>query len=113
MEKSARQEYMRRWRANNKNRMADWQRRHRLRVSVEEYNNTLSQQNGRCAICKLTPEQVAARDKTKLRYLSVDHCHTTGNNRGLLCQPCNLALGSLKDDILRIESAAAYLKQWS
>lgn len=42
--------------------------------------------------------------------LSYDHCHESGNFRGLLCSACNRALGFFKDDIHVLEKAVNYLK---
>src|SRR6184192_3970445 len=47
------------------------------------------QQDGLCAVCK-RPEKQVAYDKS--RRLALDHCHTTGKVRGLLCSDCNIAL---------------------
>ena len=57
------------------------------------------EQAGRCAIC----HQEAT--------LYLDHDHASGRVRGALCQYCNPALGLLKDDPARLESAIAYLSQ--
>lgn len=42
--------------------------------------------------------------------LHIDHCHDTGNVRGLLCAGCNLSLGRLKEDVERIRGLADYLE---
>jgi hypothetical protein len=59
-------------------------------------------QNGSCAICK---EDVLLSD------IVVDHCHTTGKVRGLLCNACNKAIGLLKDDPKRCIVMARYLNE--
>jgi len=58
-------------------------------------------QGGICAICKKPPQQN--------KRLAVDHCHTTGDIRGLLCDLCNRGLGFFQDDIERIAIAIVYL----
>lgn len=60
-----------------------------------------TEQNGLCAICKL-PE---ASD----RSLSLDHCHETGKIRGLLCNACNVGLGSFRDSPENLIAASEYL----
>ena len=55
---------------------------------------------GKCFICGL--------DKDR-RNLCVDHCHTTGKVRGLLCDNCNVGLGRFKDNITLLEKAIKYL----
>jgi hypothetical protein len=42
--------------------------------------------------------------------LVVDHCHTTGDVRGLICQPCNKALGFARDSIKRLSAMIDYLE---
>lgn len=42
----------------------------------------------------------------------VDHNHTTGKVRGLLCPGCNHALGFLKDSSFRCFLAASYLQKF-
>lgn len=43
--------------------------------------------------------------------LHIDHNHTTGKYRGVLCQGCNLALGHAKDNISTLENLIKYLKR--
>lgn len=67
-------------------------------LSFDELDAMLISQGGLCAICKQqTPD------------LAVDHCHSTGAVRGLLCAPCNVGIGLFKDDPRRVMAAMAYL----
>ena len=70
-----------------------------------DYEAMLLAQGGVCAICR---EQPAPGMRFE-RY-AVDHCHKTGAVRGLLCSPCNRALGLFKDRADVLERAATYLK---
>lgn len=67
------------------------------------YWNAVYCQDGRCAICKELPANG--------ERLVVDHCHTSGAVRGLLCKPCNLAIGLMKDKVERMASAILYLEE--
>lgn len=73
-------------------------------VSDHAYASMLSEQWGCCAICRTTVP--GRRDK----FFAVDHNHTTGAVRGLLCQSCNRAIGLLKDDPSILRAAATYLE---
>jgi len=42
--------------------------------------------------------------------LVFDHDHKTGNFRGWLCHPCNLALGHVNDSPQRLRQLAQYLE---
>lgn len=77
----------------------------RYGISYEEYEDILEQQNNCCAICKSDTSQ----NNRATRGLFVDHCHTTGKVRGLLCSKCNHALGLLNDDIDLLKAAMDYL----
>jgi hypothetical protein len=77
-------------------------------ISLETYNEMLQEQGNVCAICG-KPEQVVARGRVKA--LAVDHDHTTGEIRGLLCQACNKALGLLQDDVSLFEKSIQYLER--
>lgn len=76
-------------------------------IHLDEYDRMYAAQNGVCKICG-RPETSVIRGK--LISLAVDHCHTTGKIRGLLCHHCNKALGGFKDDVTLLERAISYLK---
>lgn len=73
-------------------------------ITLLQYEELLELQNGVCAICQ-QPDGMGWS-------LAVDHDHTTGQVRGLLCGRCNYRLlGSVNDDIQLLERAIAYLKE--
>lgn len=71
-------------------------------INLKKYNDLLKEQNYSCAICGLDQSRFE-------KALSVDHCHTSGKVRGLLCQLCNTGLGSFKDNKKVLEKAIEYL----
>lgn len=71
-------------------------------LTIEEWRERRDSQGGVCAICRRLPT------KKKL-VLQVDHCHTTGNVRGLLCNSCNTVLGLFEEDPNRFVRAIEYL----
>lgn len=78
-----------------------------LRKIKQKYNidpqvflNLCEKQNQRCFICN------------KECKLVVDHCHKTLQFRGLLCNLCNVGLGSFKDNIENLEKAISYLRDF-
>lgn len=80
----------------------------RYGISEEEYLTFIQKQNNLCAICGCL--ETALDFKLKLpKALAVDHCHTTGKVRGLLCSKCNTGLGNFKDNITYLEKAIKYL----
>lgn len=70
-------------------------------LTVEDYERMIAEQGEVCAICHQPFD----------RPLFVDHCHTHGHVRGLLCGPCNSAIGQMGDDPERLRSAADYLER--
>jgi len=83
-------------------------RRHWLKrtygLTIDEYDQMVAQQGDVCAICREPPP---ARQR-----LAVDHDHTSGAVRGLLCRQCNMALGLLEKTGW-IQAAQQYLKEHS
>ena len=79
--------------------------RARYGINIEEYEQMLEDQDGVCLICNGSPNR-GARETA----LCVDHCHSTGSIRCLLCWRCNGALGLFEDDIERLNNAILYLR---
>lgn len=82
----------------------------RYKISIDDYNKLLKKQNNVCALCKETETLYDPKIK-KQRALAVDHCHTTGKIRGLLCRNCNVGLGCFKDNVDLLDKAKEYLKE--
>jgi len=77
-------------------------------ITEETYIKMFKEQGGVCAVCGL-PETHVHRKTNQVCNLSVDHDHSTGHVRGLLCKKCNMALGLFKDSLALLESAKKYL----
>lgn len=71
-------------------------------ITPDQHATMLSKQNGKCAIC--------GQDGNG-RSLHVDHCHTTGRVRGMLCNTCNVGLGSFNDNPMLLALAIQYLSK--
>jgi hypothetical protein len=71
-------------------------------ITLEDYNSMFISQGGCCAICNTHQKDIEKR-------LSVDHCHNSGNVRGLLCNSCNTSIGLLKEDVGILNAAIEYL----
>jgi len=115
-----RQRYYQKWVKNNpiklKKYQKTWKERHpekrklymrnsRIRaygIEPETYYEMLKKQGHRCAIC---------RGKSTRRAMNIDHDHTTGKVRGLLCDSCNLSIGHLERKSF-VEKALKYLAKY-
>ena len=79
-------ENMRKWRKENPKAQRNQVLQRLYGITLEDYNVLFERQQGCCAIC----EKHQVEFKT---ILNVDHCHTTGKVRALLCTKCNVGLG--------------------
>jgi len=77
-------------------------------VSETDYTAMLLTQGNCCAICQIS-EQEYKLTSERYNKFAVDHCHTSGKVRGLLCTNCNTALGLLKDNKSALQRAIDYL----
>lgn len=79
----------------------------KYKIKEEKYYEILKNQTGLCAICKSdSPRRKSSKNFT------IDHSHTTGEVRGLLCHPCNVLLGMANDNIETLKSAIDYLEKY-
>ena len=92
--------------------------RHRLikkryGLGIERAVEMWESQGKACAICRTEIISPALVVKTVKNKPHIDHCHKTGKTRGILCAPCNLALGLWDDDTNRMHRAITYLRSFS
>ncbi len=69
-------------------------------LSEQEYLTLVEQQNGKCVICQ------------KAKKLTIDHDHSTGIVRGLLCYRCNSWIAYLEEDRDIADKAKLYLRRF-
>jgi hypothetical protein len=90
-------------RAKNNRKTEGWKQNKHLKarygITLEERNKMLEEQGGVCAICD-----------EPMKKICVDHNHTTGKIRELLCGACNTAFGFFKEDPRLLEKAAMYAR---
>lgn len=80
--------------------------KHKLKygVGLDEKRLMIAAQGGHCANrgCGALVDEKS----------HTDHCHRTGVVRGVLCRPCNTAMGFLGDSPVRISGLAEYARKW-
>lgn len=83
-----------------------YNRRNRLMrvygMTEKDYDDLMYAQGGRCDCC-------CERLEEGHHNRHLDHCHTTGKVRAILCRYCNLMLGYAKEDPKRLANAIRYL----
>jgi len=101
-------------RSVNKRTKAEQQRidlmKHRYGVDLDQYEEMLERQNQQCAICQDKFNGVLTGGKSFDGKACIDHCHTSGRVRGLLCSKCNTGLGGFRDNIESLQRAIDYLQ---
>lgn len=70
-------------------------------MTIEQYDAMLEEQGGGCFICGRPPREDSS--------LHVDHDHSTGNVRGILCFACHSALADFQEDPELLKKAASYV----
>lgn len=114
IEGRARAEQKKAWKLANPEKMRAYTRKSQRRLvlqghglTFQQYEAMVAAQDGVCAVCRL-PETTVVNGR--VIDLAIDHCHTTGVVRGLLCSGCNKALGCAGDDPARLRALAVYLE---
>jgi hypothetical protein len=74
-------------------------------ITHQDYENMFHEQDGKCFICGKHQNQLK-------RKLHVDHDHTTGKVRKLLCQNCNSVVGQSFENIEILEKTIQYLRDF-
>ncbi len=74
------------------------------RLTPIDYQNLIDNQTGLCGICTIPMNPV--------RGTNVDHCHSTGKVRMLLCTLCNITLGAVRDKQWLLDAAKDYLERF-
>ena len=95
--------------SKNKDRIMIKQRKRLYGISDIEYKKLFLKQKGICAICK---GGETTTSNGKIKKLSIDHNHETGQIRGLLCQRCNTAIGMLSDNTECLARAIVYIEKY-
>ncbi len=88
--------------SENKTRHKNSSLKSRFGITLKQYNVLLSKQNFRCAICLRS-------EIDNGKSLAVDHNHTTGAIRGLLCIKCNFGIGQFEDNTELLKKTIRYL----
>ncbi len=90
------------WYKNNKDKAKDQKLKKAYGIALTDYNAMFTKQNGCCAICTIHQSELK-------KALAVDHCHLTGEIRGLLCKGCNRGIGYFNDSADKLYAAISYL----
>ena len=98
------------WYKNNPERYFYNQIKAKYGINKTEYLTMLDAQDNKCAICGEKETAPNVWKEGQSRRLAVDHDHSTGLVRGLLCYRCNTTLGKLNDDIELLKKMVSYLE---
>lgn len=82
----------------------DYHKYRRYKLTKEEYDGILKNQNNLCGICG-----IILKDDYNTH---VDHNHQTGKIRGLLCVGCNTGLGNFKENPFILIKAIKYIEKY-
>lgn len=87
----------------------EWRRKRLYGLEEGQFEMMWTSQAGLCKLCSIEMKRPALTRGQALDVVAIDHCHTTGKVRGLLCNGCNKGLGLLNDDVNLLKRAINYL----
>jgi len=95
---------------NNKTKFTEnnrkWQLKSMYGITKNEYDSLLEQTNGHCPICN---KRFAMKKGVSKHGPVVDHNHSNGKIRGIVCSLCNVGLGYFQDNPEVLQNAINYL----
>lgn len=95
------------WRgAQSEGRLKDLYYKRAYGITLADFNTMFISQNGKCKLCS---RELSLVNNTPDRAV-VDHCHSSGNIRGILCNECNRGLGYFRDNPEALANASLYIK---
>jgi aspartate carbamoyltransferase regulatory subunit len=74
-------------------------------IGLDLFHETIEAQKCHCPICR-------SYFPKESRFWHTDHCHDSGEIRGVICHYCNLMLGNAKDSAKTLRAAAEYLEKF-
>ena len=97
-------EYNKEYNLKNKEKKKEYALIKNYNLTIDEYNKMFTDQKGCCKICDRHQNELSKR-------LGVDHNHTTGKIRGLLCDSCNTNIGKFNEDTRILNKMIEYIKE--
>jgi len=91
----------------------EWYYQRKHGITIEERDALLASQSGICLICEnpIAFKQNKGRGMNTGEEAVLDHCHTSGEIRGVLCGHCNTGIGALRDNVRSLQNAIKYLTE--
>lgn len=94
--------YRKRWREINADHTRSYDLKKKYGLTVDDLERMIMSQGNKCDIC--------AKQFSEKVKMNIDHCHTTGKVRSLLCSRCNTAIGLVFENVEIMNSMINYIK---
>ena len=108
--REANKEKIKAYKKANKEQAENCALKYKYNITLKERNLMLKKQKKKCKICNVTFSKIKF-GLTERTTACIDHCHTTNKVRGILCNLCNVGLGSFKDNTEILTNAITYLEE--